>query len=250
VIVNQDYLYYLEFGKLPPSYGEGTTGTQPKPRKPRPVRGGGGGAPSAGGAGGFPGVPQPGGTASAKPPVFTGSAGERIGQLQTLLAVDGNGLTGPDGFLRPEVQGALIAGLGLDDFTPELVAYLDPTYSVNFLTWDTGGVIAYIDALLIASLSTYLASIAMNGPTALTYAARGIPVGRTGTGTDGVPTEWLIKERGVWWIGTEGTMEIVTSENNGAPGNLTIEDLTARDWILGTQPDFELPEVDDLILRN
>lgn len=250
VITNQDYLYYLEFGKLPPSYGEETKATQPKPRKPRPVRGGGGGAPSSGGSGGFPGVPQPGGTATAKPPVFTGAAAERIEQLEALLAVEGNGLTGADGLLRPDVQGALIGGLGLDDFTPEIVAYLDPAYSVNFLTWDTGAKIAYIEALLIASLSTYLASITMNGPTALTYAARGIPVGRTGTGDDGVPTKWLIKERGVWWIGTEGAMEIVTSENNGTPGNLTITDLTARDWILGTQPEFELPEVADLILRN
>lgn len=252
VITNTDYLYYAEFGKLPPSYGEGTKATQPKPRKPRPTRGGSR-APSSGGSGGFPGVPLPGGTGgggSAKPPVFTGGAVERPGQIEALLAVEGNGLTGPDGLLRPDVQAALIAGLGLDDFTPDLVAYLDPAYTVNFLTWDTGGKIAYIDALLIASLSTYLAATAMNGPTALSYAARGIPVGRTGTGDDGVPTEWLIKERGVWWIGTEGAMEIVTSERAGTPGNVTVADLTARDWVLGTQPDFELPEIADLILRN
>lgn len=247
VITNQDYLYYLEFGKLPPSYGTAPAPKPPKPSKPRPVRGGvnGGG----GGGGGFPGVPQPG-AISAKPPTFTGPAPDRIEQLNTLILSPANQLVGPDGILRPDVQGALIAGLGLDDFTAELVAYLDPAYSVNFLVWDTGGAIAYIDALLIASLSTYLASNTMNGPTALTYATLGIPVGRTGTGDDGVPTEWLVKEKGVWWIGTEGSMAIVTSENNGAPGNLTITDLTARDWILGTQPEFELPEVDDLILRN
>jgi hypothetical protein len=251
-ITNPDYLYYNEFGKLPPRYGEGTTATQPKPSKPRPTRGrsksvsGGGG----GGGGGFIGVPQPGGTGGAKPPVFTGPAVERVGKLEGLLADDGNGLTGPDGILRPDVQAALIAGLGLDDFDAAIVAYLDPSYTVNFLTWDTGGKIAYIDALLIASLSTYLASNAMNGPTALSYAARGIPVGRTGTGDDGVPTKWLIKERGIWWVGTEGEMAIVTSERGSTPGNVTVADLTARDWVLGIQPDFELPEIDDLILRN
>lgn len=231
------------------SYGTGAQEIPANPRSPRPVRGAGR-QPSSGGSGGFPGVPQPGGTASAKVPVFAGSAADRVAQIERLLAVPGNGLTGPDGILRPDVQGALIAGLGLGEFSAEILAYLDSTYSVNFLTWDTGTSIAYIDALLIANLSTYLATIAMNGPTALTYAARGIPVGRTGTGDDGVPTEWLIKERGVWWIGTEGAMEIVTSERNGSPGNLTVADLTARDWVLGTQPDFELPEVDDLILKN
>lgn len=247
VIVNQDYLYYLEFGKLPPSYGEGTTATQPKPTKPRPTRGGSR-APSSGGSGGLPGVP--GTVFTSKPPVFTGTVPERLEQLEDLLAEEGNGLTGADGILRPDVQGALIAGLNLDDFTRDLIAYLDPSYSVNFLIWDTGATKAYIEALLIASLSTYLASAAMNGPTALTYAARGIPVGRAGTGDDGIPTEWLVKERGVWWIGTEGTMAIVTSERNGTPGNLTVADLTARDWVLGVQPGFELPELPDLILKN
>jgi len=252
VITNPDYLYYLEFGKLPPSYGEGTKATQPKPAKPRPTRAGSR-APSSGGSGGFPGVPMPGGpggTPASKTPVFTGTAVERVGRIEGLLADDGNGLTGPDGLLRPDVQAALIAGLGLDDFDAAIVAYLDPSYTVNFLTWDTGGKIAYIDALLIASLSTYLASNAMNGPTALSYAARGIPVGRTGTGDDGVPTKWLIKERGIWWVGTEGEMAIVTSERGSTPGNVTVADLTARDWVLGIQPDFELPEIDDLILRN
>lgn len=248
VIVNQDYLYYLEFGKLPPRFGEGTEDTQPaKPSKPRPTRGGSR-APSSGGSGGFPGVP--GTVFSAKPPVYTGSVPERLEQLQEDLAEEGNGLTGPDGILRPDVQGALIAGLDLDEFTPELVAYLDPTYSVNFLVWNSGNGIVYIDALLIASLSNHLAASAMNGPTALTYAARGIPVGRTGTGDDGVPTEWLVKERGVWWIGVEGAMAIVTSERGSTPGNLTVADLTARDWVLGIQPGFELPELPDLILKN
>lgn len=248
ITVNRDYLYYLEFGKLPPSYGTAPAPRPPRTAKPRPTRAGrsaGGG----GGGGGFVGVPVTG-TLTARPPVFSGEAATRIGQLNGLLPLANNGLTNPNGTLTSSTQAALIKGLQLDDFTPELVAYLDPASSVNFLIWDTGETIAYIDAELVIDAATYLSADAMNAPTALAYAALGIPVGRRGSGTDGIPTEWLVKEKGIWWIGVEGAMEIVTSERTGAPGNLTADDLRARDWVLGRDPDKTIEEIEDLTVRN
>lgn len=170
-------------------------------------------------------------------------------QLDRLLAAN-NDLTQLNGVIRPDVQGALVSGLDLDAFTPELVARLSPTAAINFLVWRDGEVVRYIDALFIADLEKANIQNRMNATTALSYAALGIPVGRAGTGTDGVPATWLIKERGVWAIGVEGDMEIVTSEKTGAPGNLTPADLLARDWVLGATPTATISPLPDFTVRN
>ena len=219
-------------------------------RTPRPSRGGGGGAGGGGGGGGNLAIGAPGGNnASGQAPKFSGTAEARLEQLDQLLA--GNaGLTQLNGVIRTDVQGALVAGLDLDAFTPELVARLSPTAAVNFLVWRDGEVVRYIDALFIADLENANIQNRMNATTALSYAALGIPVGRAGTGTDGVPATWLIKERGVWAIGVEGDMDIVTSEKTGAPGNLTPADLLARDWVLGATPTATISPLPDFTVRN
>lgn len=220
-------------------------------RTPRPSRGGGGGAGGGGGGGGGNlAIGAPGGNnPSGQPPKFSGPAQERLTQLDQLLAGTA-GLTQLNGVLRPDVQGSLVAGLDLDAFTPELVARLSPTAAINFLVWRDGEVVRYIDALFIADLENANIQNRMNATTALSYAAIGIPVGRAGTGTDGVPATWLIKERGVWAIGVEGDMEIVTSEKTGAPGNLTPADLLARDWVLGATPTATISPLPDFTVRN
>ena len=219
-------------------------------RKPRPSRGRA--SPSSGGVGGMGGLAlgAPGGNNGVgQPPEFSGSATDRLVRLDQLLA-DNDALTAPNGSLRLDVQGALVAGLDLDEFTPELVARLSPTAAINFLVWRDAEVVRYIDALFLVDLENAKIKDKMNATTALSYAANGIPVGRAGTAPDGVPTTWLIKESGAWAIGVEGDMEIVTSERTGSPGNLTPADLLARDWVLGATPAKTISPLPDFTVRN
>lgn len=191
--------------------------------KPRPTRAGGRGSTTGGG-------------------MFAGGAGDRLSQLQALLAAGGISPTGtpivrPSGQLTDETQAALVEGLDLDEYTEALVAYIDPAYSVQFLIYDDGlGTISYIDGQLLtpaalASLNAYLDP--MNFPTAYQYAALGYRIGRAGWTEDGEgPDEFLKLEDGVWYRGTEGAWEIVTGDTGAADPLVTMADLTAVDWVV------------------
>lgn len=193
---------------------------KPKPKQ-RPKRAGG--AKGANGGGGAP-------------IQFAGGAPQRIEQLNTGLMI-GMPLTQPSGELTVETQAALVAGLDLDEFTPALIAYLDPANSVNFLIYEDGlGGRYYIDAQLEtpASLSAAnSARITMDFEAAYFEIEAGKIIARQAwVDESGAITKMLKRTEQGWFVGTEGAWVIVTSARGEDPGNLAIGDLEAVDWFV------------------
>jgi hypothetical protein len=215
---------------------------KPKP-KPRPSRAGGVNGGAGGGAGGAGGI------------TFAGGAPSRIDQLQQMLTTGatpgGVPIVRPSGQLTDEAQAALLAGLDLDEYTEALVAYIEPTYSVQFLIHDDGlGTVSYIDGVLqtpssLASLNAYLPP--MNFPTAHQYAELGYLIGRSGWTSDGEgPDEWLKLTDGIWYRGTEGAWVVVKGDTGAADPTLLIDDVTAIDWVVSPYPTETLPTLEQL----
>lgn len=188
-----------------------------KPAKPRPTR------PSrpAGGTGG-------GAT-------FTGAAPDRVAHLMQMQAHGAN-VARPNGTLTPETQAALVQGLDAEEFTPALVALIDPTYSINFLVYDDGkGRVTYIDAQLETPASLAAANHAptMDFESAYFETEAGKIIARKAwVDESGAITKMLKRTDQGWFVGTEGAWVIVTSARGEDPGNLSIGDLEAVDWFV------------------
>lgn len=193
--------------------------------------------------------------------VFGGTVAEDLAALEDVLRNGGPGgesATGPDGLLLFDVQAALVDGLNLEDFTPELISWLDPSLYVNFEAGvDGDGIEGWIGAILgtkASIASTITAGPTMeikniNFPSAYSYLETGYSIARNGWRTaSGQPhTKMLKVVDGVVCIGLDGAWEVVTSRQV-ADGNVLSADLTAVDWevvgnvseMLPTRPNIEI----------
>jgi len=168
--------------------------------------------------------------------VFAGPAPARIEQLnQYIVASGGVGVLTPGGQLSPATQSALIDGLDLDEFTQDLVAWLDPTASINFLVYDNGvGGRFYIAPRLLSAAEI---NIFNRNRHPMTFADV-YPAAVQGSyiaiaewaADDGDLTKWLLLQGGVWFVGPLDNLAIVTSERGATPGNITISEMRAKTW--------------------